>query len=482
MSLFLQKRSTNRVRIRSNSLAADLQRPDRFDNLPRGRCITIGQHVYFGDTGKAGWGMQIGSVWQETARCAATRSETLVGHAACDIAIVGGGFTGLSAALHAAELGRSVILVEAEDIAFGASGRNGGQVNPGLKHGEDALVARFGDAGRRFFRLGEEATDFLGRTIDRLGLDCAWRQPGVIRLAHSRQALAAARDACDALQARGVAALPLTAEDAARVTGCAGYLGGLIDPRGGSVHPLELARGLAAAAIAAGVRIFEHSPAVAVTRERVGLRIRTDEGEIRAGQILVATNGYSDTLIPGLARSLLPVNSFQVGTAKLPADIAARILPGGHAAYDSRRLILYFRKSPDDRVLIGGRASFSSKRDSAQRRIDYGVLEKVLHGLFLSTRGIPVTHRWTGLVCITPDFLPHYHRPEDGLHVIVGFNGRGVALSLRTGAWIARRMAGVEDTVEIPQTPIRPIPLHRFRAPVLDAAMRWNWLMDALGR
>lgn len=426
--------------------------------------------------------MHVASLWRDTARSAATGSPRLVGERTADVAIVGGGFTGLSAALHAAELGRSVVLVESADIAFGASGRNGGQVNPGLKLGEAELVARFGEAGRRFFRLGEESTDFLGALVERHAIACGWQRPGVLRLAHSDRALSVAKSAADALSARGIPARLLSRDAVVAMTGSTKYSGGLLDPRGGSVQPLDLARGLAGAAAAASVQLYENSPALAVDREGKRIRVRTPEGWVQAGQVIVATNGYSDRLIPGLAQTLLPVNSFQVATAPLPPESAARIMPGGHAAYDSRRLILYFRKTPDGRLMLGGRASFSSRRIDEGARMDYAVLEKVLYDLFPDARGTPVTHRWTGLVCITPDFLPHYHTPEPGVHVLVGYNGRGVALSIRAGAWLARHIAGVDDGTGIPATPIKPIPMHAFRAPVLDAAMRWNWLMDALGR
>ena len=185
--------------------------------------------------------------------------------------------------------------------------------------------------------------------------------------------------------------------------------------------------------------------------------------------------------MPGLARSLLPVNSFQVATAPLPQDLATPILSAGHAAYDSLRLILYFRKSPDGRVVLSGRASRSRRLDGRERS-DYLVLQSVLHELFPQIRDVAVTHHWTRLVCITPDFLPHYHTPSAGLHVLLGYNGRGVALSIRAGAWLGLKLAGKAQEVEVPVTPIRPLPMHRLRAPFLNAAMHWNRWLDSLGR
>jgi len=199
--------------------------------------------------------------------------------------------------------------------------------------------------------------------------------------------------------------------------------------------------------------------------------------------VVLATNGYTDGLWPGLARTLLPVNSFQIATEPLPRGRVETILPGGHAAYDSRRLVLYFRRTADDRVVLGGRASFSSRAAESDRADDYRTLERVLAGLYPQLAGAPIAQRWTGLVCITPDFLPHYHAPEPGLHALLGFNGRGVAATVRAGAWLASRLAGQEDaSVGMPATAIRPIPGHALRAPALHLAMQWNRLMDALGR
>jgi len=197
--------------------------------------------------------------------------------------------------------------------------------------------------------------------------------------------------------------------------------------------------------------------------------------------VVLATNAYSDGLVTGLAQSLLPVNSFQVATAPLGA-LAEKLLPGDETVYDSRRLVLYFRKSPDQRLIMGGRASFSSLRATTGQVADYSVLESVLHGVFPELRDTEIEYRWTGLVGITLDYLPHYHVLDDDLHVLVGYNGRGVALSHRLGAWLAGRLTGSQEKVEIPATPIRPFPLHRFRAPILNLGMQWNRLLDVLGR
>lgn len=420
------------------------------------------------------------SLWAETALVPDFIAPTLQGEMKIDIAVVGGGFTGLSVALHSAERGASVAVLEAADIGFGASGRNGGQVNPGVKLDEATLSSRFGDAGTGLHRLAQEAPDFLGDLIERTQLRAQWRRPGLIRLAHNETALATVRKAAEALRKGGVAAEDLDGAAVEKRVGTKRYPGGLFDPRGASIHPLDLVREMARAAQEAGAAIFANSRATRLQRDGGLWRVVTPQGALLAKKIVVATNAYSEALVPGLAQSLLPVNSFQVATAPLGSR-AYSILPAGETVYDSRRLVLYFRKSPDGRMIMGGRASFSSS-GATGKVADYSVLEKVLHGIFPTLRDVPIEYRWTGLVGITLDYLPHYHALEDDLHILVGYNGRGVALSHRLGAWLAAKVTRGPETAQIPSTPIRRFPLHQFRAPILNLGMQWNRLLDLLGQ
>lgn len=421
------------------------------------------------------------SLWAASASVPDFKAPALQGERTVELAVVGGGFTGLSVALHCAERGSSVVVVEAGDIGHGASGRNGGQVNPGVKLDEAALAARYGEAGRGLHRLGQEAPDFLADLIHRKNLSAQWRRPGLIRLAHNATALATVRRAAGALRKAGVDVEDLDAAAIARRVGTTLYPGGLYDPRGASVHPLDLVREMARVAQEAGAIIHANTPATQLKRDGGRWRVITPGGSLLAKKVVVATNAYSDTLVPGLAQSLLPVNSFQVATAPL-GERADKFLMRGETVYDSRRLVLYFRKSDDQRLIMGGRASFSSSRATSGKVADYSVLEKVLHGIFPELRDTPIDYRWTGLVGITLDYLPHYHALQDDLHVLVGYNGRGVALSHRLGAWLAAKLTGSPEKAEIPATPIRAFPLHRFRAPILNLGMQWNRLLDLVGR
>jgi sarcosine oxidase len=420
------------------------------------------------------------SLWLASASAPSFAAPSLQGEHVVELAIVGGGFTSLSAALHSAELGCSVAVLEAETIGYGASGRNGGQINPGVKLDEQTLAARFGDSGRGLYRFGQEAPDYLADLISRKNLRCSFDRKGLIRLAHNERALAAVRQAATAMRTAGIMVEDLDAGQVEKRVGTTRYPGGLYDPRGASVHPLDLARELARVGREAGVAIYERSPALSLQRQVGRWRIATPEGILVAKKVLVATNAYTDALIPGLAQTLLPVNSFQIATAPL-GDIAERVLPDRQTAYDSRRLILYFRKSPDGRLVLGGRASFSSTRTESDKVADYSVLENVLRGIFPEVKNLPIAYHWTGLVGVTADHLPHYHALPDDLHAVLGYNGRGVALSHRLGAWLGRKLAGKPEQSEIPATPIKPFPLHAWRETVLNLGMHWNRMLDVFG-
>lgn len=422
------------------------------------------------------------SLWLASAATPTPSYDCLREQVAADVAIVGGGFTGLSAALHLAEGGCRVCVVEAEDIGYGASGRNGGQVNPGLKVSESEVVARLGGAGKGLFRLGEEATGFLADLVKRKSLTCSFIQPGLVRLAHNAPATKALQSALRSLNDRGVAATWLDRNAVETLVGTRRYAAGILDPRGGTVHPLDLVRELARAAASGGARIYTRSPATTLSKTGGRWHVECRNGRVLADDVIVATNGYTDALVPGLARSLLPVNSFQVATDPIDASLCRQILPGGHAVYDSRRLVLYFRRSPDDRLVIGGRASFVSDSSIPDSANDYAIIEQTLISIFPQLRAMPFAFRWTGLVCVTPNSLPHYHQPSPGLHALLGYNGRGVALSIRAGAWLAHKLLAAPETGEIPATPIKPIPGHAFRQPIANLLMQWHRVLDVLGR
>lgn len=420
------------------------------------------------------------SLWAATASPPPDYS-TLTGSQTCDIAIIGGGFTGLSAALHLAQRGLSVIVLEAAEPGWGASGRNGGQIIAGLKHNPDSLKETFGEEiGLRITSSMGSATDLVFSLIDRYRIDCHATRNGWIQAAHGPKAyddLVVPR--CRQWQALGVAARLLDRSETAGMIGSkpAAYHGGWFDPRGGLLQPLSYARGLASAAMAEGARVCAHSKVEALERDGDRWTVTLAEGEVRAQQVILATNAYTDTLWPGLARTVIPVSSFQIATRPLDEATRARIIPGGQGVTDTRRLLLYFRLDPEGRFIMGGRSPVEDNPAIA----DAAPLQAAIRRIFPDLDPGPVDYVWSGKVAITKDTLPHLHMLAPGLIAALGCNGRGVAMCSMMGRIIADLASGTAPgDLAFPVTAPNPFALHDFRKLGVFAMSQYYRLLDRL--
>jgi sarcosine oxidase len=417
------------------------------------------------------------ALWWTTSGEPALARPALSGTAETDVAIIGGGFTGLSAALHLAEAGISTVVLEARHAGFGASGRNGGQVIPGLKYDPDDLLAKFGPArGQALVGLAGGAADAVFDLVARYGIDCDAQRAGWIQAAHSPRALGPVMNRARQWQARGVAVECLSRDQIAARTGTAIYHGGWLDPRAGSVNPVAYARGLGRAAIAAGARIFENSAALSLEPRGRGWDIRTADGLLHAARVLIATNAHSQGLVDGLDRSILPVQSMLVATDPLPQALRDRLMPGGVVLSETRKLAFYMRQSPDGRMVLGGRGAVGAVEDPRLM----AALEAGLKRTFPELADQPITRRWSGQLALTMDGLPHLHSPAPGLIAMLGYNGRGIALATAFGRMISDWLAEDREPV-FPVTPIHPIGWHRMREPVMNLGIRWYWLKDRMG-
>lgn len=396
-----------------------------------------------------------------------------------DLCVIGGGFLGLSAALAASERGRAVIVVEAGRIGDRASGLNGGQVIPGLKYNPSEIVAHYGE------RVGRPLVDFVGRAADsvfdligRHAMPVAHTRTGWIQAAHTEAAAATAAARAGEWRREGADVSVLDAAEVSALTGATGYVGGWIDRRAGVIDPLAFTRGLAGAATGAGAVIAEETAATALRREGSLWRVTlATGGAVTAPMVLVATNAYSDRLVPGLAASVVPVHSFQVATPPLTGRAAQTILAAGQAVSDMPRVLSYFRRSPDGRLVFGGRGSLSEPSGIG----DWGTVAATMARRFPAVAGLPITHRWFGRVGITLDHLPHLHEPEAGLFAMVGCQGRGVALQTALGERFGvLAQTGERAALPFPLTPVRPIAFHGFRRIGLAAAVSWYRALDAL--
>ncbi|MGI6247435.1 MAG: NAD(P)/FAD-dependent oxidoreductase [Pseudochelatococcus sp.] len=418
------------------------------------------------------------SLWAHTAMPAIPTPRLEEG-ARVDVAIVGAGYAGLSTALHLAERGVRVKVLEAREPGWGGSGRNGGQVIAGLKYDPDELDKKAGgDAGRALTAFAGSTTRHVFDLIERHGLDVPHSRTGWVQGAHNAQALKTVATRADQWRKRGVeGARVLDREETARLLGTTAYLGGWFDPRGGAVQPLSYARELARAAAAAGATIHGDTAVTGWRAEAGKWRVSTAHGpEVTANTVIVCTNGYTRELAPRIARTVIAPISYQVSTVPLPEEIGRTIMPGGYPSSDTRNLLLYFRRDHTGRFIMGGRGPFRQPRSAN----DWRHLEQTTVRMFPQLAGIAFDHRWCGHVAVTRDFLPHVHEPEKGLVINIGCQGRGVALETAMGAALAAYATSRDPrTLPFPLTRVQPIPFHGLQSLYLAAAIAWFRLRDS---
>jgi glycine/D-amino acid oxidase-like deaminating enzyme len=404
----------------------------------------------------------------------------LQGEARADIVVVGGGFTGLSAALHLAERGVDVALLESHEIGWGASGRNGGQVNPGLKFDPDEIEAVFGaELGRRMVAFSGAAPQTVFDLIERHQIVCEARRGGTIRAAKSRRFAETIHRSAETWERSGAPTRLLDKAAMAEATGTDRYLCGMFDPRGGNLNPLGYARGLARAARQAGARIHAASPALRMDRQPDGWRITTPDGSIIAAKLALCTNGYTDHLLPGLKHSIIPVFSMIAATEPLPGALAAAIMPSRSVLFEVASLGVYYRLDQWNRLLMGGRSP-SREIDDDRRPFQY-LIDCALR-LWPALRGVAWTHFWNGQLAISTDHYPHFHEPAPGVVAALAYNGRGVAMATAMGTQIAARLVGAsQDQLSMPITDLRPIPFHGLWKSAVSARIVYGRLRDRLG-
>jgi len=415
------------------------------------------------------------SPWTEAAE-PAPATPPLEGDHSTDVAIVGGGFTGLSTALHLAERGIDATVLEAVEPGFGASGRNGGQVIPGLKYDPEQIVARFGP------ERGEAIAGFVGRATDialgiaeRHAIACDARRGGWLQPMHSPVARREIERRVRQWADRGAPVELLDAAETERRSGARGYLGAFFDGRGATVNPLGLARGLARAALAAGAQVHGQTRVTSLERRDGRWHLATPGGTVSADRVLLATNAYTDDLWPGLKQSVIPVWSYQVATRPLGGNLREKILPGGVAISDTRRVLSYCRQDAKGRLLVGGRGHFRESTDPA----DFSNVRRALARLFPEAAGLELDYCWSGRVALTLDHWPSFGELAPGLTAALGYNGRGVALATASGQVLAEHFAGAPlESLPLPVRPIRPLPFHGLRGPGLAVAVHTMRLRD----
>lgn len=392
------------------------------------------------------------------------------------MAVVGAGYTGLSAALTLARHGASVVVLERYRAGWGASGRNGGFVLPGYKPDPGDLLRRCGlDRTRALLAATHEAIEGLEELIAREGLDCGYARRGWITLAakprHMRGLEETSRDLRRLL---GHETTLLGATELREEIGAERYHGGLLEPLAGALHPGRYCAGLAGAAVRAGAVLVEGVEVLGMARDVEGAAIATAGGQLRATEVLVATNGYTGPAFPALRRRVVPVGSYVVATEPLGARRAAEVLPRARVMSDTWNLLHYFRLSDDGRLVFGGRASFTptSVRKSAR------ILEADLRALFPQLATVPLACAWSGSLGVARDRLPHAGR-VDGVHYALAYAGHGVAFATWLGARMGDALAG-RGTVPTLTGELPPIPFYRGNPWFLPAVGGYYRMMDRI--
>jgi glycine/D-amino acid oxidase-like deaminating enzyme len=414
------------------------------------------------------------SIWAATAPERAL-SPALSGKAETDVAVIGGGFTGLSAAIEVARRGHAVTVLEGQAVGWGASGRNNGQVIPILTAAEpDAWVARYGAAGERFARLIGNSASILFDLEREFDMKAEAEQNGWFQPAHSPGRVKLSQMRVDAWQRFG---FPAEFKDAAQsrdILGTDFWYGGMYNPTGGHINPLALARGMAKAAEGLGAVIHEQSRVTRYAREGAHWVIETDNGTLKARALILATNAYTGELSPGLApriaRSVIPVYAWQMSTQPIGDNLRAKILPGRQAVSDTRGDLRFFRYDARNRLITGGAVMGSHDVEARVRAKAAQSLAEAYPEL-----GTPeMTHVWSGFIGMNWDRFPRVHRLGPDGWAWVACNGRGVALGTALGRELARAVTGVpEEELALPVTEPKPFPFHGIARRIAPSYLAW---------
>lgn len=419
------------------------------------------------------------SLWSALTPPAAP-AEELAGEIRADVAVVGAGLLGLSTALHLAEAGCRVVLLEAQEPGFGASGRSTGFVVPSLRTslGPAEVRRRLGERGDRLTALVGLSGAAVFALIERHAIACAAERTGWMQPAHTAAMLATLRRRQADWAAFGHRVDILCADETARRVGASGYHGALFDPTGGQLNPLAYARGLADAARRLGVRLHARSPVLRIERDGTGHRLSTPRGQVRAGRVLLTTNALAGALRPALSESIVPVRVQQIATQRLPETIARSVLPDRSPMADTRRHTLAVRWSPDGRLVTGGLVlPGPGSRARAMRGFS-----RRLERLFPQIGPISAEFAWNGVIAATMDALPRFLSLEPGLDAAIGCNGRGIALTTALGREIAGLYAGTlaPGDFALPHLLPEPVPGRRLARLGPSLWLPWSNLRDRL--
>ena len=397
---------------------------------------------------------------------------------AADVVVIGGGYAGINAARELARRGMAVTLLEAHTLGWGASTRNGGIVHAGYKWSARQLIKRYGpETGAALYRETVESYDLVKQLIAEEAIDCDFREVGHLELAYAPSHVPELEHARDGLLAVGVTSTVVPRDRIREEIGTDAYYGALAVEGSGLLHPGRYFAGLAAAAARAGADLHEGVRARSIRRQADGrFAVETSRGAVLARDVFVATNGYTDGIVPSLRRRIIPIGSYIIASEPLPEALAHELSPKGRAFFDTKNFLYYWHVSADRRVIFGGRASFlPTSIDRMARILHRGLLE--VHPPLADYR---IEYLWGGNVGFTFDRMPHVGRTKDGVAYAMGCCGTGVALMTHLGTRVGQWLAGGEaPALTRLQFPLVPVP-YEGRPWFLPFAGEWFRLQDRL--
>jgi glycine/D-amino acid oxidase-like deaminating enzyme len=406
-------------------------------------------------------GMQERNYWLTTVEMPRAEASPLLPENA-DVAVIGAGFTGLSAARTLAQRGAKVAVLESETIGWGASSRNGGMVLTGMKLGVNQLISMYGrELAQRMYAASLATIDCVEQIVREEGIECDFSRSGHLEVAckqkhfddYARQAEVIAREFNHEL--RVVERQDLSAEIGSNI-----YFGGMVDEVSARLNPARYVAGLANAAIKAGAEIFEHARVESLEREsrhgEAGWKLTTSQGRLWARDVFVGTSGYTGRATPALQKKIIPIGSFIITTEILPEKLARELSPRNRMIYDSKNYLYYYRLTPDGRMLFGGRAAFFPENDQTVRR-SAEILRRGMIEVYPQLSDAKLEYVWGGTLDFAFDIMPHAGQ-IDGMYYAVGYAGHGVAMATYQGQKMAELIAAQATAGETPENPFVGIP------------------------
>ena len=374
------------------------------------------------------------SLWGESA-IANPVTESVNGNHEADVLVVGGGYTGLSTALHLAEQGVSVIVIEAKSVGYGASGRNAGLVNAGLWKSPQHVLDELGEeAGSKFNRALFDSQNSVFDLIDHYRIECQARRCGTINIAHSASAMDYLQSRCEQLQQLGASTSLLDGDQAQQLSGSPVYkFGGILDPEAGTIQPLSYVRGLAQAVQSLDVQVYQESPLLDLQREETRWLAKSEHGQVIADKVVLASNAYSDRHCQGVRESTVPVFIFHCATEPLDDELIAQIIPERHGIWDTRTLLTSSRIDDDGRLIMSSAGSLHG----IGRSIRTSWLRRLRNRLYPQVSAAKWAFEWTGQIGVTANCLPRIQLVAPGVFAPSGYNGRGIG----TGTVIGKHLA-----------------------------------------